>query len=392
MSTFSPSIRKAAVLIRSLDSDSAAALLTQLSPSEAKAIRLAIRELGEVDPDEAARLADELRGGPTVAEVTDEPLETSLGVELELGSLGAASMVDDGWLPEPQGYCTPQVTMPFGWLEQNDLPSLAAVLEREHLSTVAVVLSHLPPDRASQLLDALPPGRRGAALERLADLGESDRLSLEVIEKGLADWISAQKAEQRRRADRLSAVRRILEVSTGETRKSVIADLAHRDKQLLEELGVSALRPSRDVGRVERPRHLVAGQAATLNQAPPTVAPRRSAESHSPSNVTVAPPPASVAAEELLPEFDFEQLASLRTPDTVEVFRNCDPHTLVLALAAGSDKVMHHIQSQLPSGAAKELARRVNHVAGVRLSDMARAQQEVAKVAARLKLQGKIAG
>jgi hypothetical protein len=53
-------LRKAAVLIRSLDSDTAAVMLAQLSAEEAAKIRAAIREIGALDPEEQAAVAAEI--------------------------------------------------------------------------------------------------------------------------------------------------------------------------------------------------------------------------------------------------------------------------------------------------------------------------------------------
>src|SRR5690606_3168248 len=234
MTSTTPNIRKAALLVRSLDSDSAALLLAQLSPQEARAVRQAVRDLGEIDPDEQEQLASELK-----LEAAMSPHEDAAGVELALSTEVNA--------PDPAPLrvsSTPLATTepsgPFAWLEHGDLPTLASVLEREHLSTVAVVLSHLPPQRGADLLAALPPGRRAAALERLADLGESDRASLEVIEKSLADWIARQKRGRQVRADRLQGIRAMLEHTGSDTRDRLMADLARADHRLANELNLDS--------------------------------------------------------------------------------------------------------------------------------------------------------
>jgi flagellar motor switch protein FliG len=51
MMNMSANLRKAAVLLRGLDADTAAMLLGQLSAEEAAALREAMRGLGPVDPD-----------------------------------------------------------------------------------------------------------------------------------------------------------------------------------------------------------------------------------------------------------------------------------------------------------------------------------------------------
>src|SRR4051812_26916741 len=72
-------IRKAAVLLRSLDADTAALMLSQLSATEAAAIRAAIRNLGPLDQEEQADVAAEFRRvRPTVSENAASAVELSL--------------------------------------------------------------------------------------------------------------------------------------------------------------------------------------------------------------------------------------------------------------------------------------------------------------------------
>lgn len=383
MSIVSPSIRKAALLVRSLDSESAALLLAQLSPQEARAVRHAARELGEINLEEQAELARELRRSDT------QPLVDSGEVELRLETSAVA-----GQEMSPTRQAKSQAwdhASPFGWLEHGDLLPLATVLEREHLSTVAVVLSHLPPERAAELLSALPPERRAAALERLADLGESDRASLEVIEKSLADWIARQKRQRQLRADRVAAIRQMLEHSPAAARHAILTELARSDNRLATEINITQQHQQQEVAPLKR----------TVDAAP------CAAQSYSSrmSLGRVASADREVSATDLedsIPlatstsgrsgsyQFSFEHLANLDTRDLGVVMQQTEPRTLVLALAGGSEEVMQHVIQQLPSHIARELRHRVNHLSQVRLSDFARAQEQISQTVAQLADSGQI--
>src|SRR5687767_14003645 len=81
MAQLTANLRKAAVFIRSLDAETATTLLSQLSASEARALRSAIRSVGELDPEEQADVIAEFRSAkPLATEAASE------GVELELSS------------------------------------------------------------------------------------------------------------------------------------------------------------------------------------------------------------------------------------------------------------------------------------------------------------------
>ncbi len=382
MSLATTSIRKAALLVRSLDTESAALLLAQLSPQEARAVRQAVRELGEIDPEEQAELARELRRSDT------SPRQIDGGVELNL-KLNNQPCSE---VPAEPPISTPQALAegsPFAWLEHGDLPTLANVLEREHLSTVAVVLSHLPSERAAALLAALPPGRRAAALERLADLGESDRASLEVIEKSLADWIARQKRQRQLRADRLQTIRQMLEWTPREARDAVLAELTRSDGRLATEINLPRRQHVEQRSRPLSPARW-AGQVTHLrvprNRVEPIVKEMRASDARNEGAMETPQPTAPP-----LPLFEFEQVAKLDCHELALLIRQTDSQTLVLALAGGSDEIMRHVTRQLPSDVARELTRRVNHLTQVRLSDVTKAQQRIAHTAAELKAAGRIA-
>src|SRR4051794_21903953 len=62
MKNIDPNLRKAAVLLRSLDAETAAVMLGQLSAEEAAKIRVAMRAVGQVEKREQADVMAELRG------------------------------------------------------------------------------------------------------------------------------------------------------------------------------------------------------------------------------------------------------------------------------------------------------------------------------------------
>lgn len=366
------------MLIRSLDSDSATVLLSQLSAEEARAVRDAMRELGSVDPAEQEELRNVLRR----PEPTDEPADHT-GVELTI----SAPSLHEPELPtssEPLHTSTVllDAPQPFAWLEGNDLPSLAAMLEREHLSTVAVVLSHLEPERASEVLAALPPRRRAAAIERLADLGESDRSSLEVIERQLADWIATQKAERQRRADRLTAIQSILKHSSPQTCQAVLSDISQHDRALVAEIG--DIHGKQSSPKLPEPALALGEQASGLKRseragaAPPGCNETSTAEINIPREHAIESPIRRV------PSFAFGQLTQLNDQQLAKLFAHCPSDCVVKALASAPEAVTKHVERSLPKSLSKELRRRMHGLSAVRLSDLTEAQQQVAEVAGQL--------
>ncbi len=195
----SDSIRKAAVLIRSLDAEAAATLLMQLSDAEAKAIRAAIRRLGDIDPAEQAEVAAALRQTPSGRQES----APAGGVELELSSTTSVTSV----------LCAMERgSQPHAFIEADEAEAsvIANFLKREHPQTMAVVVSYLRPTLAAKVLGELSAELQDAVIASFANLGEIPPDNLRVLTEGLQNWIEAHRTEQQRKANRSAKLSRHL--------------------------------------------------------------------------------------------------------------------------------------------------------------------------------------
>ncbi len=345
-----PNIRKAAILIRSLDGDAAAAVLSRLSPSEAKAVRLAIQSLGEIDADERADVSAEFRRSGSVAQ--EDPRH---GVELDLSSSIAAI--------SQSTFATPSAPRPFEFLENARVESLVPYLAREHAQTVAVVLSYLAPGRAAQVLSALPEKLQADAIERLSLLGDTDPSSLQVLERELADWVARQQATRVRPTGRIDMVAAILASANESTRREILGNLVKHNRDLAQQLDASST-ASPSANPNYRPR----------SWTPIAAPPQPSIINH--QSTIPAPPP--------LPQLHIDDLARFDQPALTTVLKSVDADLLVLALVGASEALVGRITEQMPGKVAKAFRARLNHCGPTRLRDVEAAQQEVAHVAAQV--------
>ena len=224
MSTLTNNLRKAAILIRSLDADAAAKLLGQLSTSEAKSLRLAMQSLGPIDADERAEVLAAFQQGTALPQP-----EATGGVELELSH--AVALPAPPTLPEAR-----PANKPFEFLEHARIESLIPYLAREQSQTIAVVLSHFAPARAASVLAALPARLQAETIERLSQLGETDADSLQVIERELSAWLARQQPAKSHGKRRTDAIAAILAAADATTRGNILTNLAQHNRQLAEEV------------------------------------------------------------------------------------------------------------------------------------------------------------
>lgn len=207
-------LRQAAILIASLDSATADALLDQLSDEQANMLRRMIVALDEVEDGEQQAVIGQF--------------------------LGFDSTNDKRPEPPVRSFAPPRDGPPFRFLHEARSEQLLPFLEGEHPQTVAVVISHLPPEKAAQLLFVLPPALQADVMRRLVDLEETDAAILREVELGLEQRIARHVQTQHRRAAGLSALMNILAAADSRLQGQLQANLARHAPQLARLLPTSS--------------------------------------------------------------------------------------------------------------------------------------------------------
>lgn len=228
MNTPQDGIKKAAILVSSLDRASADAVLEQMKPDQAARVRRTMVELDAIDPDVQRRIIEEfLRVGPMV------PPEQPSGIELDdrLDDRLAARLARGTARDE-----TPAVgTSPFRFLRRTECEHLARLLSTERPQTIALVLAHLPPQQAGNVLVLLPEATGVEVVRRLIDLEETDPEILREVERGLQERLSRQLPMQRARVAGPSAVAEILKASAPTVGARILDNLGRHDQHLAEQ-------------------------------------------------------------------------------------------------------------------------------------------------------------
>ena len=391
MTNTSQHIRKAAVLIRSLDAETAARLLAQLPPDEAAALRAAVAALGSFEPDEQADVAAEMRrsmhmGGGNAPDGVELQLTTTAD---EYGASNDYSVAVQRSTAPPTGPIEKSraTSGRFEFLEQAPIATLVRYLSREHVQTIAVVLSYLSPARAAAVLGALPSRQQADTLERLSVLGETDADSVKVVEQELAAWVSAQSSH--RRGPRSGgAANAILAAADMATRAGILANLKTHKRHLAEQFGDP--QPSHSTSHKAPPKT----EAPAVARTPPTKQLGTQIDSLRMTRAALAegrtwnipkprgfspPVERSVAP---LPRLQFDELVWLDTATLTAVVQEVDPKMLMLALVGSADELVERIAGLMPRKTAKAFRKQLRKLGPTRLSDVEAAQQAVARAAA----------
>jgi len=228
-------LRKAAILVASLDAAAADAVLDQLAPEQARQVREIVMQMDDVDQGEQRRVIDEFyQFGPKVT------AKASAGVELDgrlalFASRGSPIGHDDADLPAAAA------GHPFRFLQETETEKLVRVLDSERPQTIALVLSHLSPVRAGAILAGLPEKVQVDVIHRLVDLEETDPEILREVEEALRSRLAQKVEMQRRRVAGLQAVAGILQATDGRVGMQILDNLANCDRALAEKLGPRTL-------------------------------------------------------------------------------------------------------------------------------------------------------
>jgi flagellar motor switch protein FliG len=338
-----PSIRKAAVLIASLDADTADLLLGQMSAKQAEAVRREVVELNNIGPDEQQSVIDEFfRIGPLVPE-HDPP-----GLDLDEYLSKRVALPIDEYLPthaveiEPLENARPKLSkheslpnrthQPFSFLQDSEPGALVPFLEREHPQAIALVLSHLPPQRASHVLARLPATLQADVVRRLVDLEETDPHVVQEVEQAVEAWLRKRQPLRRRVAGE-AAVSAILNSAEGSARRQILNNLALHDRPLAHRF------------------------------TPPQPTPRR---------------------------FTFKQLCNLPIDALVAVVRLSDERSSILALAGTAAEVVDGLLDRLRPDEAERISHSLAHLGPMRLADIDRAQESLAELASHLHAEGRL--
>jgi flagellar motor switch protein FliG len=359
MSTLTPNLRKAAVLIRSLDADSAASLLGQLSVEEADALRAAAQSIGPIDPEERADVAAEFRrAAPIAARPAADGVELRLSRQAETDPFAAPPVRPAAALAKR-----------FEFLEDAPMNALVPYLSREHVQTIALVLSHLAPARAATALAALPEKLQADVIERLALHGETDPESVVVVERELADWMGKRSIGRSTRPRGSDSVASILAAADTKTRGEIMANLKTNKAVLARRLAIAEpVIHRRPANRSTSARPAIVCEASP-SETDRDAAPRRARRPSKP-----APAP--------LPPLNFDALVELNDRMLAALLRQVESNVLALALVGSHDEFIERICGQMPRRMAREFRRRLRQIGPTRLSDVEAAQQAVARIAA----------
>ena len=223
-------VRKAAVLLISLDQDKAAEILKRLPPEAVEEVSREIASMGEVS--HAAR-----------KDVFQEFYQLALANSyISEGGLEFAKALLKKSLSEEDAkrvihQVTQQVqTTPFSFLQKAESENLLTFIQDEHPQTIALILAHLPPQKASEILVGLPSQKQVEVVKRVANMEQTNPEVISEVERGLEHRLSDIVSQTFEKAGGVDTVAEILNLADRSTEKGIMEGLEAEDPDLVEQI------------------------------------------------------------------------------------------------------------------------------------------------------------
>ncbi|MCH8156527.1 MAG: hypothetical protein IID18_02035, partial [Nitrospinae bacterium] len=328
-------LRQAAILIASLDRDSADLMISKLSPRQAASLRRAVVELSEINPQEQNDIITRfVRTGPMTASLHTSGIELDGRLAEQIDQVTPSHfnetlsdrLADDTDSSKISSHDNPPGDVqPFRFLHEGQSEQLASLLLGEHPQTIAVVLAHLPPERSAELLAAFPSRMQVDVVQRLVHLEQTDPEILRDIEQEIESWLHGKIGGIGQRFAGFSAAATIIRASDPRIKSQLLSDLSQHD----------------------------AGLARRLEGA-----------------TTPAPQP-------VIEPFRFDELESFNAMELGRVLSMASNEVIVLALAGASTSMFDRAIKLLDASEARTIRHQIDRLGPTSLRDIEAAQSEL---------------
>ena len=223
-------VRKAAVLLLSLNQDEAAEILRRLPPEAVEEVSREIASLGEIPLS--------MRGS-VFGEFYNLALANSYLAEggLEYAKTLLRKALPEGDADKAIKQVTQQVqTTPFSFLQKAESENLLTFIQDEHPQTIALILAHLPAQKASEILVGLPSQKQIEVVKRIANMEQTNPEVIKEVERGLEHRLSDIVSQTFEKAGGVDTVAEILNLADRSTEKGIMEGLEAEDPDLVEQI------------------------------------------------------------------------------------------------------------------------------------------------------------
>jgi flagellar motor switch protein FliG len=340
-------IRRAAILVASLDEALAETILRELPPQEADRVLAELERMEEIDPEEQQDVLDEFRRAARQADVRASAVEFTYSAPIAAAAVA----------PAPSAAASSDVA-------DADVAAMAEVLCQEHPQIIAAALARLDAEQAAAVFAALPGDLHAEVLDRVSRLAPADEEAVAEVESQLLRKVDERRAFRARAAAGAELARKLLAKTAPAQRVVLLERLSVKQ---LPPISPSASRPS---GRSTPPDVFI-----RPTQANGLLSAARAADFGRRDDFAPA------GGDFVVLEDQSAALLALSDETLLAALRAVDNETGQRALAASNEKLIKRITRRLPRRQARNLRRLLRSFGPTSLTDLRRAQHELLRIA-----------
>jgi flagellar motor switch protein FliG len=349
-------LRRAAILVASLDEPLAQQVLDGLPPSVRLRVLDEAEQLEEIDAEEQEDVLAEFRR-------LSRGRRTASDGAVEADFSGGHSTDADDEVQFSAAVENHAAAAPVDDVNDGEARAMAELLAAEHPQIVAAALARLSEAQSAAVFAALPADLQSDVLARLSDLAPADEAAVEEISTQINLQLEQRRQRQARAAAGAELVQKILARTPAPQRTVLLARIAARDP-------LPAVQPGKAEPRPLPPALRVAAVDPVAQQALNLAAAMRRSQ----GLTTYGDPP----LEDRSAEFD-----TLSDDALVVALRSADETTVLRALAASGEGLLARVIGMLPRRQGKQLKRMLANLGPTRLADLHQAQHRLLDLAHR---------
>lgn len=223
-------LRKAAILLVTLDSEIATKIFGSLSEDDMELVSQEIAALGLVRKPEILEVLEEFKDLVLVQRLLKE------------GGFDHAITLINSSLPQQKAQRLVRLleaqrqAVPFHFLEQAEADVLSTFLQEEHPQTIALVLSYMDQGKAAEVLTSFPQERQFDIVRRIATLGHTSPEAIKKVEAGLQKYLASLAFEEMQEVGGVKTVSEILNVMDRSTERMILENIEEDNPELAAEI------------------------------------------------------------------------------------------------------------------------------------------------------------
>lgn len=224
-------LRKAAILMISLDMDSSSKLMANLSTDEIERLSM---EIARIDDQISPEVRDAVVREFYQTHMASKYLEQG-GIEYARQLLEKSLSAEDAAKILSQLENTIQQA-PFHFLKQADSEHLLMYIQDEHPQTISLIMAHLSPKQASEILGGLTPKKQLEVVKRIARMEQTTPEAIRMVEQGLESRLASIVSQDLESAGGVQAVAEMLNLCDRTTEKGILENLEEADPDMVEQI------------------------------------------------------------------------------------------------------------------------------------------------------------